>query len=95
LKTHDEALAQYHFLTFFLPILTFDSMLERRSLFSARQKAGFLDFRILKILINRHLAFEQNFKKSAFTRHGESNPISEMLSNVQIGWKTESGNGTF
>ena len=68
----------------FQPILTFDSMLEWKSLYPARLKAGFLDFSILNILISRHLAFEQNFEKPAFTRHAENHPISNMLSNVLI-----------
>jgi len=68
---------------------TLYSMLERKSGFQARQKTRFLDFTILKILISRHLAFEQNLEKLAFTRHTEGDPISKMLT---IGWKTESEN---
>ena len=62
--THAEALARCHLLTLFSNrFWTFDSMLERTSLFSARQNAGcwVLDL-ILKNLIS-HLALEQNFKK--------------------------------
>jgi len=51
----------------FQPIWTFESMLlERKSHFLARQKAGFLDFAIFKILISRHLVFDQNFEKPGF-----------------------------
>jgi len=60
----------------FKPIWTFDSKLERKSLFLARQKSVFWDFRIFKILISRHIAFNQNFEKPGFWLAGKSDSIS-------------------
>jgi len=45
--------------------------LERKSLFPARQKADCSDLPILKILISRQLAFEQNFEKAGFKGYTE------------------------
>jgi len=77
MKPHTEAIPFSS--SIFQPILTFDSLLERKSLFPARQKAGFLDFPILNILISHHLAFEQHFKKSAFARHGKRSDFQNAI----------------
>jgi len=63
--------------------------------FPRPSKGRFLDFAILKMLISRHLAFQHIFYKPGSWRAGKSVPIFEMLSNIRIGWKIASENGTF